>query len=112
MRTMMTHRLTRSHWRRRGSQPTPRNAVADGSGLNENVLFFAVVELPAIHAMAILRTFIGVRIAPPPPLRALLTRLGAVVGRVTPIDPDKLHVTLKFLGDTRTKLLPKIHAVL
>lgn len=59
-----------------------------------------------------LRTFIAVKINPTPALCAFLTRLAKLEGGLKPVAPDKLHVTLKFLGDTDEKLLTEIKAVL
>lgn len=59
-----------------------------------------------------IRAFIAVKIEPTPEIRRLLTKLNTIGGNVRPVAPDKLHVTLKFLGDTEESLLPEIKAAL
>jgi 2'-5' RNA ligase len=58
--------------------------------------------------MAILRTFIAVTIEPTPELRAVLADLSELAPTVRPVAADKLHVTLKFLGDTDENLIPQV----
>ena len=59
-----------------------------------------------------LRTFIAVKIAPTPPLEQVLARLAAFGWPVRAVAADKLHVTLKFLGETQESLVPEISRVL
>ena len=59
-----------------------------------------------------IRAFIAVRIFATPELRRLLTRLNTMGRGVRPVAPEKLHVTLKFLGDTDESLLPQIRTLL
>ena len=61
---------------------------------------------------AFLRTFVAVKIAPPPALRRLHSRLVELGNRFRPVALDNLHVTLKFLGDTTEEQVPAICAVL
>jgi len=49
----------------------------------------------------VLRTFLAAKIEPTPGLRRLHARLGDLGDRFRPVALDNLHVTLKFLGDTR-----------
>jgi 2'-5' RNA ligase len=49
--------------------------------------------------MSRIRAFVAVSIAPPPPLRAAIAELRALGSPLKAVDPDHLHVTLKFLGD-------------
>ncbi len=58
-----------------------------------------------------LRTFFAVHIDPTPPLRQLHARLSALGDRFRPVALDNLHVTLKFLGDTREAAVAEICAV-
>lgn len=59
-----------------------------------------------------IRAFIAVKIVATPELRKLLVRLNTMGGGIKPVAADKLHVTLKFLGDTDEALLPEITAAL
>jgi len=58
--------------------------------------------------IAVLRTFISVKIAPTPDLRRLHSRLLDLGDRFRPVALDNLHVTLKFLGDTMDAQVPEI----
>src|SRR5262245_757214 len=61
--------------------------------------------------IAVLRTFMAVRIAPTPDLRRLHARLLELGDRFRPVSLDNLHVTLKFLGDTNESQVPEICTV-
>lgn len=54
------------------------------------------------------RTFVAVTIAPLPKLQATLRALEAVGGPIKVVGTDKLHVTLKFLGDTPSERMAEI----
>lgn len=54
------------------------------------------------------RLFIAVKIEPTRPLRKVLSQLEAMGRAVKPIAADKLHLTLKFLGDTDLALVPQV----
>ena len=58
------------------------------------------------------RTFIAVKIEPCESLAVVITRLSALGRPVKAIALDKLHVTLKFLGDTEKPLIDEITTVL
>lgn len=66
--------------------------------------------------MEILRTFVAIPL--PQPLLAELGRLQRELERAIPprsvrwVQPDSIHLTLKFLGDTPTGKLPQIQAAL
>jgi RNA 2',3'-cyclic 3'-phosphodiesterase len=55
-----------------------------------------------------IRTFIGVPIPATPQLREALRRMDRFGRAVKPIAPDNLHITLKFLGDTRRTQVDEI----
>jgi len=55
-----------------------------------------------------LRAFIAVKIPSTPLLRKVLKRLETMGRSVKPVSADKLHVTLKFLGDTDPKMISEI----
>lgn len=55
-----------------------------------------------------IRAFIAVKLEATQEVRRLLTRLNTMGRGVRPVAADKLHVTLKFLGDTDESLLPQI----
>lgn len=55
-----------------------------------------------------IRTFIAVKVPPTPPLRKVLHRLGEVGRSVKPVEIEKLHLTLKFLGDVPPERIPEI----
>jgi RNA 2',3'-cyclic 3'-phosphodiesterase len=59
-----------------------------------------------------LRTFIAVQIAAPAALRGVLRELAEMGRAVKSSDPDHLHVTLKFLGETHSELVPEISSIL
>ena len=59
-----------------------------------------------------MRTFIAVKIPPTPGLRRLHERLSELGDRFPPVALGKLHVTLRFLGDTSNEQLPEICSVL
>ncbi|HUG89481.1 MAG TPA: RNA 2',3'-cyclic phosphodiesterase [Planctomycetaceae bacterium] len=58
--------------------------------------------------MPTLRTFIAVPIPSTPALRSVIARLAAMGRALKPVDPDHLHLTLKFLGDTDAGQVPAI----
>ena len=58
------------------------------------------------------RTFIAVKIEPTPELRKLLGQLRLLGGRLKPVAPHSLHLTLKFLGDTADDIVPQVQSVL
>jgi RNA 2',3'-cyclic 3'-phosphodiesterase len=59
-----------------------------------------------------LRAFFAVDIRCPAALRRVLTDLSGMGRAVKAVDPDQLHVTLKFLGATSAELLPGLTAIL
>jgi RNA 2',3'-cyclic 3'-phosphodiesterase len=59
-----------------------------------------------------LRTFVAVTIPATAPLRHLLRQIGAAGSRLRPPAADKLHVTLKFLGDTPVEQVPEVAAAI
>ncbi len=54
------------------------------------------------------RAFIAVRVPASERLREALGRLSALGRAVKTVEPDNLHVTLKFLGETSSSLLPAV----
>jgi 2'-5' RNA ligase len=58
-----------------------------------------------------IRCFIAVKIPRLDPLRRVLKELSGMGRALKAVDPDNLHVTLKFLGDTDVDLVPKIAAL-
>jgi 2'-5' RNA ligase len=60
--------------------------------------------------MATLRTFIAVPVTAGPALRSVIARLGGLGRAIKAVDPDQLHLTLKFLGDTAAEQVPAIAA--
>lgn len=58
------------------------------------------------------RTFIALPIAASPPLRKILRQLGGLGRTVKAIDPEQLHVTLNFLGETPWTSLPQVTSFL
>jgi 2'-5' RNA ligase len=61
--------------------------------------------------IAVLRTFVAVKIASTPELRRIRSRLAELGERFRPVALDNLHVTLKFLGDTSQSQVSEICAV-
>ncbi len=60
----------------------------------------------------LIRAFIAVKIPSTPALREVISQL-ALMGRpVKSVAADKLHVTLKFLGDTNSELIPEVGRIL
>jgi len=57
-----------------------------------------------------LRTFIAISVPCSGELRGVIRRLGEMGSAVKPVSPEKLHITLKFLGDTPRDQLPEITA--
>lgn len=59
-----------------------------------------------------IRTFIAARIEANPLLSGLHQRLSALGDPFRPVPLADLHVTLKFLGNTDTRMLPRITAIM
>lgn len=61
-----------------------------------------------------LRTFIGVKIEPHPPSLNLMNSLKKSLAdeKIKWVEPDKMHLTLKFLGDTSPSQVEKIKTIL
>ncbi|MEX2288622.1 MAG: RNA 2',3'-cyclic phosphodiesterase [Planctomycetaceae bacterium] len=57
-----------------------------------------------------IRAFIAVKIAAPPSLRKVISRLSRMGRPIKACDVDALHVTLKFLGDTSLDAIPELAA--
>jgi len=55
-----------------------------------------------------LRTFIAVKISSTPGLRRVISKLEEFGRPVRTVSAEKLHVTLKFLGDTDAEAIPEI----
>lgn len=54
------------------------------------------------------RAFIGVRVPCSRAVRRLLRQIAALDGAVKPVEPENLHLTLRFLGDTPLTEIPAI----
>jgi RNA 2',3'-cyclic 3'-phosphodiesterase len=59
-----------------------------------------------------LRSFIAVRIPASAALRPVVRELAEMGRAVKSVDPDHLHVTLKFLGDVNAERMPEISSIL
>jgi RNA 2',3'-cyclic 3'-phosphodiesterase len=59
-----------------------------------------------------IRCFIAVKIPPLDALRPVLKELAAMGRAVKTVEPENLHVTLKFLGETDRNAVPEIGSVL
>ena len=57
-----------------------------------------------------IRTFIAIKIPRLEPLRRVLKELAGMGRALKTVDPDNLHVTLKFLGQTEMDLVPEVRA--
>jgi 2'-5' RNA ligase len=57
-----------------------------------------------------IRTFIAIKIPRLDPLRRVLKELAGMGRALKVVDPDNLHVTLKFLGPTKLDLVPEVRA--
>jgi RNA 2',3'-cyclic 3'-phosphodiesterase len=62
--------------------------------------------------MSRFRAFVAVDIAPPSSLRGVIAELAALDAPLKVIEPDSLHVTLKFLADVAESALPDLTRVL
>lgn len=51
-----------------------------------------------------IRTFVAVKVAVLPELLSVLKSLAGMPWPIVPVPPDKLHVTLKFLGETSLEM--------
>lgn len=58
----------------------------------------------------LIRTFVAVKIAAPASLRKVISRLARMDRSIKESDPQSLHITLKFLGDTPPQAIPTIAA--
>jgi 2'-5' RNA ligase len=56
------------------------------------------------------RCFLAVRIDPSDRLRRVLAELTGMGRALAAVDPARLHVTLKFLGDVETTMIPQVEA--
>ncbi|MEX0717070.1 MAG: RNA 2',3'-cyclic phosphodiesterase [Planctomycetaceae bacterium] len=54
------------------------------------------------------RMFVAVGLRATPPLRKIAEELAGLGKAVRALDPDDLHLTLKFLGDTQAEFVPEI----
>jgi 2'-5' RNA ligase len=59
-----------------------------------------------------IRTFIAITIPGLDPLRRVLKDLAGMGRALKAVDPDNLHVTLKFLGHTDVNLVPEVRALM
>jgi 2'-5' RNA ligase len=59
-----------------------------------------------------IRTFIAIKIPSLDPLRRVLKELAAMGRALKVVDPDNLHVTLKFLGQTDVEFVPEVRALI
>jgi 2'-5' RNA ligase len=59
-----------------------------------------------------IRCFIAVKIPRLDPLRRVLKELAGMGRAIKAVDPDNLHVTLKFLGDTEVELVPNVRSLM
>jgi RNA 2',3'-cyclic 3'-phosphodiesterase len=57
-----------------------------------------------------IRAFVAVKIAAPPLLRKVLSRLARIDRSIKACDVKSLHITLKFLGDTSLDAIPALAA--
>lgn len=58
------------------------------------------------------RAFVAVHVDPLPGIRALLEGLRDTGADLKVVDPENLHLTLKFLGDTPTARVPDVRAAM
>ncbi|RMG38644.1 MAG: RNA 2',3'-cyclic phosphodiesterase [Planctomycetota bacterium] len=95
---------TRSETRRRrpfrhaGTRYRSRSAVTAPKG----------VRLMGRNPGKSVRAFIGVRVPCSRAVRRLLRQIAALDGAVKPVEPENLHLTLRFLGDTPLTEIPAI----
>jgi 2'-5' RNA ligase len=59
-----------------------------------------------------IRTFIAIKIPGLDPLHRVLKELAGMGSALKAVDPDNLHVTLKFLGRTDVNLVPVVRALM
>lgn len=59
-----------------------------------------------------IRTFIAIKVPGLGPLRQVLKELAGMGRALKTVDPDNLHVTLKFLGQTDVDLVPEVRALM
>jgi 2'-5' RNA ligase len=59
-----------------------------------------------------IRTFIAIKIPRLDPLRRVLKELAGMGRALKTVDPDNLHVTLKFLGETDVDLIREVRALM
>jgi RNA 2',3'-cyclic 3'-phosphodiesterase len=59
-----------------------------------------------------IRTFIAIKIPSLDPLRRVLKELAGMGRALKTVDPDNLHLTLKFLGQTDVDLVPEVRALM
>jgi 2'-5' RNA ligase len=59
-----------------------------------------------------MRTFIAIPAPSTRPLEAILKLLSSWQPALRPVAPDKLHLTLKFLGETEESQIPKLTEIL
>lgn len=60
----------------------------------------------------VIRSFIAVKIPATEPLRQIAMELARMGSEIKVIDPEKYHVTLKFLGNIDPKLVPRIRSIM
>jgi RNA 2',3'-cyclic 3'-phosphodiesterase len=58
-----------------------------------------------------IRCFLALKIAPDTPLRRVLKELSAMGRALKAVEPENLHVTLKFFGAAEPNLIPEITAI-
>jgi 2'-5' RNA ligase len=57
------------------------------------------------------RAFVAVKMPATGPLRRVLSQLKLMGPALKPVPPERLHVTLRFLGDVQPERLPEISAI-
>lgn len=72
----------------------------------------AQIEKATIVMSDVIRTFIAVEFHPTPSLRRVIEQLDVMGRPLKAVSADRLHVTLKFLGDTDRQLVSEISGIL
>jgi RNA 2',3'-cyclic 3'-phosphodiesterase len=71
-----------------------------------------IFEIRSASMANSIRLFIAIKIQSTPALEVVLQQLERLGRPVTTVAKDQLHVTLKFLGDTQSTLIPNVAQVL
>jgi len=58
-----------------------------------------------------IRAFVAVKMPATGPLRRVLSQLELMEPALKPVHPERLHVTLRFLGDVQPELVPEISEI-